>query len=168
MAEGILRARAADAGLSVVVSSAGAFPGGSPATPDGILTCQDMGIDISRHVSRRLDRHMIEQADLVLAMTREHLREAVVTDPSAFGRIFTLRELVRKLQSSPGATLAQLHAGRTTRDYLQPAPDDDVADPIGKPRAVYTATAKELDALLQVVVANLPALAASAPSKETS
>lgn len=164
MAEGILRARAAEAGLDVTVSSAGAFPSGSPATPDAIATCKEMGIDIDRHRSRRLDRDILDDADLVLTMTREHLREAVVTNPSAFRRIFTLRELVRKLQYNPTATLAELHEGRSTRDYLHNDPADDIADPIGKPRAVYAATARELDELLKVVVASLPTLGAAAPT----
>jgi protein-tyrosine phosphatase len=159
MAEGILRHRAAEAGLPLTVSSAGSFPGGSPATPDAIATCAEMGIDISNHRSRRLDRSILEQADLVLAMTREHLREAVVTDPSAFGRIFTLREFARKAKENPGATLAELGQGRVTREYLHAEPADDVADPIGKPRAEYVKTAKEIDALLAVVVSALPHLA---------
>ena len=158
MAEGILRHRAAEAGIDLTVSSAGSFPGGSPATPDAIATCQDMGIDISGHRSRRLDRQILEDADLVLVMTREHLREAVVTDPSAFGRIFTLRELVRKIRANPAATLAELHVGRSTRDYLHSDPNDDVADPIGKPRAEYVKTANEIDELLRVVVSQLGAL----------
>lgn len=166
MAEGILRHRAAELGVPLTVSSAGAFPGGSPATPDAVLTLRAMGIDIDSHVSRRLDRTILDQADLVLAMTREHLREAVVTDPTAFGRIFTLKEFVRRLRAHPHATLADLHRGRSTRDYLASDPADDVADPIGKPRAVYEATAQELDLLLRVVVNALPNL--DIPTKENS
>lgn len=166
MAEGILRHRAAELGVPVEVSSAGAFPGGAPATADATMTLRAMGIDISSHVSRRLDRSILDQADLVLTMTREHLREAVVTDPSAFGRIFTLKEFVRKLKANPNATLADLHQGRSTRDYLRDEPDDDVADPIGKPRHVYEATAQELDTLLRVVAMALPKL--NIPTKEAS
>lgn len=168
MGEGILRHRAAEAGLSINVSSAGAFPGGSPATPDAIATCADMGIDINSHLSRRLDRTILGEADLVLVMTREHLREAVVTDPSAFGRIFTLREIVRKLRANPHATLAELHQGRSTRDYLHSDPADDVADPIGKPKAEYVKTANEIDDLLRVVVKSLPTMGITSRTEEAS
>ena len=168
MAEGILRTRAAELGLDVHVSSAGAFPGGSPATPDAVLTLRTMGIDIDRHVSRRLDRDILAKADLVLTMTREHLREAVVTDPSAFGRIFTLKEFVRKLQDSPTATLTELHKGRSTRDYLHNDPDDDVPDPIGKSRSVYETTARDLDVMLRVVVPRLSTLGIPARTEEAS
>lgn len=168
MAEGLLRTRTAELGLDVRVSSAGAFPGGSPATPDAVLTLRGMGIDIDHHVSRRLDRDILAGADLVLTMTREHLREAVVTDPSAFGRIFTLKEFVRKLQANPTATLKELHAGRSTRDYLHNDPEDDVPDPIGKPRAVYESTAQDLDVMLRLVAARLPTLGIPARTEEVS
>ncbi len=158
MGEGILRHRAAEVGLPITVSSAGSFPSGSPATPDAIATCAEMGIDINNHVSRRLDKAILDQADLVLAMTREHLREAVVTDPSAFPRIFTLREFVRRATANPGATLAELNQGRVTRDYLHADPNDDVPDPIGKPRSEYVKTARDLDVLLRAVVQAIPNL----------
>lgn len=158
MAEGILRTRAAEAGLTVTVGSAGILQGGSPATPDGVAVLADMGIDISDHVSRRLDRSMIEAADLILCMTREHLREAVVTDPSAFAKTFTVRELARRLEQTPGAPLSALHLGRKTADYMRSDPDDDVADPIGQARSKYEATAAELNNLLTTIVKSLETL----------
>jgi len=95
---------------------------------------------------------------LVIAMTREHLREAVVTSPASFPRVFTLRELVRRLGESPGASLAELHAGRTTADYMRSDPADDVADPIGRAKTVYADTAAELDSLFTTLVKSLETL----------
>ena len=158
MAEGILRARAAEAGVPVTVSSAGILSGGSPATPDGVAVLAGMGIDISNHVSRRLNRDLVAEADLVLCMTREHLREAVVADPASFPKIFTLKELVRRLEQTPGASMASLALGRKTADYMRNDPEDDVADPIGQPRAKYEATAAELNNLLTTLVKNLETL----------
>lgn len=158
MAEGILRTRAAEAGISVSVGSAGILPGGSPATPDGVAVLAGMGIDISDHVSRRLNRDLVTEADLVVCMTREHLREAVVADPGSFPKIFTLKELVRRLEQTPGASMPALAAGRKTADYMRNDPADDVADPIGQPRAKYEATAAELDNLLTTLVKNLETL----------
>lgn len=158
MAEGILRARAAEAGLAVDVSSAGLMQGGAPATPDAVEVLRDLGIDISGHVSRRMDRESLNEADLVLTMTRDHLREAVVTEPGAFPRIFTLRELVRRLDQNPGADLAALNVGRSTGDYHGTVPEDDVKDPIGQSKKVYAATAAELDALLTALVKSLETL----------
>ena len=158
MAEGILRARAAEAGIAVQVSSAGLMQGGAPATGDAVAVLSDLGIDISGHVSRRLDREMLTQADLVVTMTRDHLREAVLTEPSAFPRIFTLRELVRHLDQNPGADLAALNVGRSTSDYHGTVPEDDVKDPIGQSKRVYAATAADLDTLLTTLVKSLGTL----------
>ena len=161
MAEGILRARASAAGLDVHVHSAGILPGGAPATDNAVAVCADRGIDISGHVSRRLERDWIADADLVIAMTREHLREAVVASPPAFRKTFTLRELVRRINERPDATLDQLHAGRQLNDYLRADPDDDVSDPVRQPRDVYEDTALQLDGLLARVVRWLPNLRVS-------
>ena len=158
MAEGLLRHRAHAAGLDVHVSSAGVLQGGAPATDHAVAVCADRGIDISAHVSRRLERPMIEAADLVIAMARDHLREAVVTAPAAFARTFTLRELVRRIDAKPNASLAELHAGREISDYVKGDPADDVADPVGMSRARYEETVWELDGLLTRVVLWLPHL----------
>jgi protein-tyrosine phosphatase len=158
MAEGILRTRAIAAGLDVRVLSAGIMQGGAPATDHAIAVCADRGIDISGHVSRRLDRALIEGADLVIAMTREHLREAVVASPAAFGKTFTLRDLVRRINLDPHASLAELHQGRKIDDYIRPDKNDDVADPVGQARSVYEETALQLDGLLSRLVVWLPNL----------
>jgi protein-tyrosine phosphatase len=156
MAEGLLRHRTQAAGLDVHVSSAGALPGGAPATEHAVTVCADRGIDISGHVSRRLDRTILDDADLVIAMTREHLREAVVMSPPVFAHTFTLRELVRRIDLRPRATLPELHAGREIRTYISADPADDVADPIGQPLSRYEETAWELDGLLTRVALWLP------------
>ncbi|MEY2418597.1 MAG: protein-tyrosine phosphatase [Actinomycetota bacterium] len=152
MAEGILRHRAQAAGLDVHVSSAGVLPGGSPPTDHAVAVCAERDIDISSHVSRRLERPLVEEADLVIVMAREHLREAVVASPAAFAKTFTLRELVRRIDANPRATLAELHAGRQIGDYVKADPADDVADPVGMSRAKYEDTVWELDGLLTRVV----------------
>ena len=156
MAEGLLRARVEAAGLDVHVSSAGILAGGAPATEHAVAVLADRGIDISRHVSRRFDRAMIEQADLILAMASEHLREAVVMSPPAFSRTFLLRELVARIEKDGRRTVEQLHAGREIRDYIRGNPANDVADPIGQPHSRYEQTAQELDALMTTVAQWLP------------
>ncbi len=111
---------------------------------------------------------MIEQADLVLAMTREHLREAVVAVPDAFDRTFTLRELVRRLGDAPNATLAELAAGRDLADYVKANADDDVADPVGQSRKVYETTVSQLDGLLSRLVAWMRTLERTDEAKAAS
>jgi len=163
MAEGILKARLAEAGIAASVSSAGLIPGGMPATPAAVDVLAARGIDISAHESRQLAADQIDRAEVVLGMTRAHAREAVVLVPGAFPRIFTVKELVQRAGLSGGRVadqpiteyLAKLAAGRRLADLLGSDPYDDIADPIGQPRKVYEATAAELDEWLGRVVDTL-------------
>ncbi|HVV37872.1 MAG TPA: hypothetical protein VHC63_14780 [Acidimicrobiales bacterium] len=158
MAEGILRHRVEGSDLDVHVSSAGIMQGGAPATDHAVSVCADRGVDITGHVSRRLDRSIVDGADLIICMAREHLREVVVTSSPAFERTFTLRELARRIEANPHASLAELHVGRQLADYVKGDPNDDVADPVGKPRSRYEETAWQLDGLLTRVATWLPNL----------
>jgi protein-tyrosine-phosphatase len=97
---------------------------------------------------------LVEQADLVIAMAREHVREAVLLVPDAWTKTFTLKELVRRGGEVGGrydeplsAWLLRVHAGRTYASLLGDSDEDDVADPIGSPREFYDRTATELDQL---------------------
>src|SRR5688500_13518527 len=156
MAEALLRARTTAAGLDVRVHSAGLLEGGSGASPDGVAVMGGRGLDTSTHRSRQVTEAMIDDADLVIGMARGHVREAVLLVPDAFPRIYTLKELVRRGEQAGGRApgqpldewLNKLHAGRTHSDLLGSSPDDDVADPIGRPRAEYERTAAELDDLV--------------------
>ena len=51
-----------------------------------------------------------------------------------------------------GAWLARIGAGRRTSALVGDEPDDDVADPVGRSRAVYEDTADELEYLLRRLV----------------
>jgi protein-tyrosine phosphatase len=161
MAEVLLRHHLGDT-ADVTVSSAGRYPGGAPATGHGQATMAARGLDLSAHTSRQLDRELLAQADLVIGMAREHVREAVVLDPGAITRTFTLKELVRAATAigprhedeSLDRWLARVGEGRRRDALLSVGHDDafDIEDPIGRGRADYEATAAELDHLLAVLV----------------
>jgi protein-tyrosine phosphatase len=155
MAEGLLRDRLERLGLPARVHSAGLLDGGSPAAPEAVSALAARGVDISSHRSRRLSVPLMNQADLVLGLARQHVRHAVLADPGAWPRSFTLKELVRRGErAGPWAKgqsldewLSKVAANRTHSDMLGESPDDDVADPIGGPPRVYEATAAELSEL---------------------
>jgi len=159
MAQAFLRRRVPDA----VVSSVGLLPEGRLADPTAIAVLASRGLDTAGHHSRQLARKHLRGVDLVLGLERQHVREAVVLDREVFPKAFTLRELVRKAESSgprPPMTpladwLAQLHEGRETTDLFGDAPDDDVADPTGGAPAGYEHTARWIDALTGRLVALL-------------
>lgn len=161
MAEALLRHHLGGT-QDVRVSSAGRHPGGMPATDHGQATMAARGLDLSGHTSRQLDRAMLAQADLVLGMAREHVREAVVLDPAAIAKTFTVKELVRaatavgpRHDDEPlAAWLARVGEGRRRDILLGVGHDDafDIEDPIGRARRDYEQTADELDHLLAVLV----------------
>ena len=124
--------------------------------PDhGVAVMAARGHDTTGHRSRRLSAGLVGPADLVVAMAREHVPEIVAAHPAAWGRTFTLKELVRRGERlgprRPDQALAdyvaQLHAGRRPADLMGGSPDDDVDDPMGASRAVYERTAAEIDDL---------------------
>jgi protein-tyrosine-phosphatase len=162
MAEGMLRALLTNNGARADIGSAGLLRGGAPATRDAIAVMADRGIDISHHVSRTIDPEVVRSTPLIIGMAREHVREAI-----GFGadleRTFTLKELVRRGDDTgprrPDETvfdwLARVGAGRRSADLVGDDHDDDIPDPVGRPRADYEETAGELDVLLRQLVALL-------------
>jgi protein-tyrosine phosphatase len=162
MAEVLLRHRLEAVGIDVQVSSAGLLPGGRPATQHGQDTMAARGLDLSAHLSRRVDAALVARADLVIGMAREHVREVAVIDPAALARTFTLKELVRAATAAGprhpdeplSDWLARVGAGRRREPLIGVGHDDayDIADPVGLSRPDYEATARELDQLLAVLV----------------
>jgi protein-tyrosine phosphatase len=162
MAEGMLRTLLADHGACADIGSAGLLRGGAPATRHAIAVMADRGIDISDHVSRTIDQDIVRSAPLIIGMTREHVRAAVGLGAD-LGRTFTLRELVRRGEEagprrgdeSVPDWLARVGAGRSQADLVGNHHEDDIADPVGGPRADYRETVGELDVLLRRLVALL-------------
>lgn len=163
MAEAMLRRLAAEAGVEARVHSAGLLGDGDPASTYGVEVLEAMGLDTSGHLSRRMTAEMVAGADLVIAMAREHLREAVVAVPDAFPRTFTLKELVRRGEAAGPRSasepldryLARLHEGRDRSSLLGVSDEDDVSDPYGTSLEAYRQTAAELDDLTRRLAALL-------------
>jgi len=143
------------------VRSAGLLGGGASA-PDEVLTAlRDYEIDLTTHRSHRLRRTDITQANLIIGLERQHVREAVLASPrsEAWNRTFTLRELVRRGDEagprSPGLPLdtwlGELHHGRRSEELLGASPLDDVSDPFGKSLSEYRTTAETLADLVQAL-----------------
>lgn len=161
MAEVLLRDRLIAAGVGAVVRSAGDLPGGVGASGGSVRAMATRGLDLSAHRSQSLRPDLVSSADLVVAMARRHLRSAVAMVPDAWGRTFTLKELVRRAAAAgprrPGqpfaAWLAEVHEGRDRASLLGDDPADDISDPMGGPDHHYEATAVELGELLDALVA---------------
>jgi protein-tyrosine phosphatase len=155
-----LRQRLRRAGVVARVQSAGLLEGGNPASPYGVDVLREQGIDVSGHRSQTMTLELLRGADLIVAMARQHLIEAVVQAPYLFPRTFTLKELVRRggavgaraPDQSLEAWLARVHAGRATKNLMGTSAEDDVKDPIGRPRRDYVQMVSELDGLIDRLV----------------
>jgi protein-tyrosine phosphatase len=141
----------------VTVHSAGVL-GASFGPPERLVKeGQEFGLHLGDHVPRKFDTGMIEGADLLIGMSREHVREVVLASPPSFARTFTLREIVRrgsdKGQRGPEETLeawlARLHDGRRHVDLIGDSIDDDIADPMGGTSDDYRRMLKDVSALTQ-------------------
>ncbi len=122
MAEGALRVlleKQTDT-VDVISAGTGAVPG-CPATINAIEAAKTWHADISNHHSRPLSVELIEEADLILAMTPGHYRDILGYTSDAASRTFLLKK------------------------YPEPGDDGEgVADPIGGPLDVYNQTFLEI------------------------
>jgi protein-tyrosine phosphatase len=156
MAAALLARRLATLGITVPVSSAGMIGGGDPPHQEVVSVMARYGIEIRPHRSRIVCAADLTPASLVLAMTRDHLRHAAITEPAAWPRAFTLKELIRRGErigprpvGEPfSGWLSRAHAGRERASLLGDSPDDDVPDPAGGPLRGYADTADLLDRLV--------------------
>ena len=156
MAAALLARRLAALGVTTPVRSAGMNCDGDPPHPEVVSVMASYGIEIASHRSRIVSAADLAPASLVLAMARDHLRYAAITEPAAWPRAFTLKELIRRGERigprQPGEPfsgwLSRAHAGRARTSLLGDSPDDDVADPAGGPLRAYADTAGLLDRLV--------------------
>jgi protein-tyrosine-phosphatase len=175
IAEGLLRlAMQARPDLDIrAISSAGTIAmDGAPATREAVAAAGERGVDIARHAARRLTDPMITGADLLLCMAAEHREEIEERVPAARDRTFTLKELARLLERSPGGGTLQerLAAAARARDEGALTESDrfdqDVVDPLGMPLETYRTIAVELegwtDRLVRGLAGPVPARAEGA------
>lgn len=156
VAERLLARHLEASGVDAVVRSAGTYAGGRSADRDTAGAAAVLGVDLSDHRARAVDREMVESegADLVLTMTREHVRHVASIVPTAWRRSFTLKEFVRRslgadLRAAASfAEVCRAVAGdRRAADGLASDPADDVADPYGRGSRAHSAMVTEVDDL---------------------
>jgi protein-tyrosine phosphatase len=156
IAAALLETQLHDVGVDALVESAGLREAAPLIDDAAVLALQEHGVDLRSHHSRHLSAAMVQPATLILGFEREHVREAVLRDPSVWPRTFTLKEIVRRGEAAgarqSGETIedwiARAHADRTRHDLLGADPIDDVADPYGGAPGDYEDAAEEIDDLI--------------------
>lgn len=159
-AAALLRRRIADHGpVQTTVASAGTMQTAGPPPEPLITEAAAYGIDLAPHIPRQVTPEDLHHADLIVGMTREHLRDAVLLDQTVFPRTFTLRELVRRsTDAAPRPAdlelpewLSTLHRGRRHVDLIGESRTDDIEDPMGGPPAAYRRMLSEVAPLVDAL-----------------
>lgn len=146
MAEGIFNSIiAADDELRehVTSSSAGiAAFGGDLASSNSIKVLkEEFGVDITFHRSRMVEYKMLQDADFILTMTREHKRVILSKYPGMINKIFTLKEFALDYRSD-----------KNTEEYNFAI---DIADPFGMPVNFYKLCAEEIKEAIEKMIFKL-------------
>lgn len=107
MAEGILKTRlSADVLEWTIVRSAGTLGlSGTPATKEAIEVSLENGVDISGHRSVPLDRALIAEADLILAMEPFHMDYVTQVSPAALTKTHLLADFPEGSTPDPGGSV---------------------------------------------------------------
>ncbi len=131
----------------VEVISAGTWAGaGYPATTEVGDVLAPLGIDVSGHRSQPLAPELVEEADVVVAMTSVHRAEIARIAPNVGGKTVLLKELGEIAFDGSGQTAeervgALLEAARPeSRRAL------DLDDPMGLPITAYRRAYEEISA----------------------
>ena len=130
MAEGITRALAAEKHKDVTTVSAGLFaPYGAKPTEQAVVAVRSI-TDISNQESRPLTMELVNAADLILGMTKDHKSVLLRQFPFEEGKIKTISEW--------GGL------------------DGDVTDPYGSDQTVYNQCAEQIYHLVEAGLTSVP------------
>jgi protein-tyrosine phosphatase len=159
MTEALLRAKLDALAVDARVHSAGTLPWIGSASEGARAAMRERGLDLDAHRSRALSGALLDDADLVLGMTRQHVWSVANYAPDAVERAFLVGELIRlgtlagprPADESLRAWATRVAALRVDR-RVPGQPQDEVADPAGESLDVYRATAARLDADLDRLV----------------
>jgi len=137
--------------VDAAVRSAGTRTYAPPVDPHAVRAVCEWGIDLTTHQPRAIDRSIVtgDGADLIITMTRQHLRDVAARERTAWTRTFTLREVVRRASALDASLrwdewVDALGHGRRAVDMLGDDLDDDIADPYGAGQSEVNRTARAL------------------------
>lgn len=131
MAETLIRLWLGSASGWEVASAGIAATGGQRASDGAIEVMGEKKQELTSHRSRKLIQAHIDEADLVVVMTKAHKRAVLQSFPMAAGRVVLLNA------------------------FSSAHPDEDVPDPYGSGLAVYRSIRDEIEAAMPDLVLHL-------------
>jgi len=111
-----------------------------PATPHAIEAARAWGIDLSPHRSRRLTPEILDEADLVLCMTPDHVEfcQSLTADPGRVQLLASYKLPAREQYERTWFEPLIAEAGIAIED------DDSILDPFGGSAEAYDACATQI------------------------
>jgi protein-tyrosine phosphatase len=159
------RLLANELGSTVSVSSAGTHAlVGHPVSEPMAALLRRISVAPEPFEARRLSGQMLEEADLILSMTRAQRALIVELWPAAVRRTFTLREFARLLatvdsSALPRGTVAgRMHAAirlataERGRWRASPPEEDDIVDPFRRADKVYAESFGQIRSAVEQIV----------------
>ncbi|MFH1454038.1 MAG: low molecular weight protein arginine phosphatase [Armatimonadota bacterium] len=126
MAEAMFKGMIDNIEEGIIVSSAGTSAmSGFPAASEAVEVMRMKGLDLSKHRSRQVNESIIDSADIIYCMTKNHRDILKNRYPGSSEKIMVLKE------------------------------NEDIFDPIGEPLEVYRQCALIIEESLKKVFENL-------------
>ena len=142
-----------------VIASGGLLKSGYPVPRNGLTVASEIGLDLETYRSKRLNLSDLGGWDVILTMTREHVRELVAADPTLWPRVFTIKQFRRWIQKHPpsrraklGAWIDMAAAERSRYDMVGSDPDDEIEDPLHSPPEAWRTLAAVLDSEIGAIM----------------
>lgn len=157
LAERMLAARAAAAGLDLEVGSAGVDAlVGDPIDASAAAELTRSGGSALDFAARQLTPALVAEADLVLTATKDVRVQVLRVAPAAMRRTFTLVEFAALCAEGEGeSSVSDLIAGAARRRARVGALDLDVTDPFRRDAEMHRAVARQLEEAVAVIATRL-------------
>ena len=120
-----------------------------------VLELERMGVRADGFESRALTQDMVDSADLILTVTREHRSELLGRHPGALRRVFTLREFAELVENMVGMTSPAELVQLAYRHRSEAGDDLDLADPFRRPPDVHRVVAEQVARAVAIVAERL-------------
>ncbi len=154
LAAALLSSAFAARDVAAHVTSAGVAAAALPVDPRSVRFAERHNYDISAHRSRQVTPEIIARdgRDLIVGMTREHVRELILLERSAARRTYTIPELTRRAAELPPTGdeellewIDRIGANRRATDLLGDGGEDEIIDPYGRSDALFASVAEDLE-----------------------
>lgn len=87
------------------ITSAGFLDGGMSAAPGAVRVLHELGIDLTDHVSTRIEPRDLVAADVVITMENSHILDLASVDPFAAKHAISLRDAAATISETPAPPL---------------------------------------------------------------